>query len=231
MLHSVRIDVREDNAASSNDHVARVAAVGCLLDDDVASSILRDACARVVAARQSAKADGAASHAGLTFPDILNELRASSDAEVTLASRGASGALAARRAIDDLMHSGAIRARGDSRAADASYYYAADEDADDADDADDAACARATLTVIIRHPGISESRIIIALSRFFPSARVGSALRSLARSGAVFARASERFASTIPRAFGGSATRDAENTIELFYFPAPSGAAVARDIL
>jgi len=233
MLHSVRIDVREDNVASSDDHVARVAAVGCLLDDDMASSILRDACARVVAARQSAKADEAASHAGLTFSDILNKLRASSDAEVTLASRGASGALAAHRAIDDLMHSGAIRARGDSRAADALYYYAADEDtaADDDADVDDVSCARATLTVIIRHPGISESRIIIALSRFFPSARVGSALRSLARSGAVFARASERFASIMPRAFGGSTARDAANTIELFYFPASSGAAVARDIL
>mmetsp|Transcript_2444 Transcript_2444/g.8980 ORF Transcript_2444/g.8980 Transcript_2444/m.8980 type:complete len:134 (-) Transcript_2444:49-450(-) len=131
------------------------------------------------------------------------------------------------------MHSGAIRARGHGRAADASYYYAADEETATAadDDDDDASCARATLTVIIRHPGISESRIIIALSAFFPSARVGSALRSLARSGAVFARASERFASIIPRAFGGSAVRDAANTIELFYFPAPSGAAVARDIL
>ena len=252
ILHSVRIDVRDSVDANTavvsldDDSAARVATVGCLLDDDVASSILYDACARIMAPPHDDDDNAGPLRGGVTFGGILNVLRASNDAEVTLASRGASGALAARKAVDDLMRSGTIRARGTRAGAAGSnsitvsdhydnvlYYHAHGVDNQDRDaplaDADE--CARAVLGAVVRHPGISESRVIHALSRFFPAHAVLTALNALSRSNAVFTRVSERFASVIPRALGGSAPRDADNVIERFYFPHASGARVARDIL
>ena len=213
-LHTVKIGVR-DRDARDCDSIARIDAVGCLIADDIAVAILRDACARVIASHDC--------H-GVDFCALLTELRSSHDAGA--AARGAVGALAAKRAMDDLIIAGVVRARspGDDRAS--VVYVIAASDVARANDGNDAdACARAAASVIMCDPGVSESRVARALASKFSASDAVTALARLSSVGAISVRACETSASATPISFGKSTSA----SVDRFFYPAV-GASLALDL-